>query len=265
MTLDGLEQWVKAQGTKSDKVHFIRYADDFIITGSSKELLEDKIKPAIKTFLAMRGLTLSDEKTHITHIDKGFDFLGFNIRKYNGKLLIKPSNKSVKSFLTDIRDTIKSNKGAAAANLIRILNPKIRGWANYYRHAVSKQTFSYVDSHIFASIWQWCVRRHPEKGLRWVKNKYFKSIDNSNWAFAATHKQSNGERKTLNLIKAVHVPIRRHIKIRAEATPYNSEYDVYFKQRAKSIKRASVAGIHHKTFQTKYTSPGQPSHVKVAS
>jgi RNA-directed DNA polymerase len=146
VTLDGMEQWVKSQATKSDKVHFIRYADDFIITCSSKELLEDKIKPAVKTFLAMRGLTLSDEKTKITHIDKGFDFLGFNIRKYNGKLLIKPSRKSVKSFLANIRDTIKSNKGAATINLIGILNPKIRGWANYYRHAVSKQTFSYVDT-----------------------------------------------------------------------------------------------------------------------
>jgi RNA-directed DNA polymerase len=87
LTLDGIEPLIKSLTRRQDKVHFIRYADDFIITGSSKELLEEQIKPAIKNFLAIRGLTLSDEKTRITHIDEGFDFLGFNVRKYKGKLL----------------------------------------------------------------------------------------------------------------------------------------------------------------------------------
>lgn len=236
MTLDGLEQLVKSLATKSDKANLIRYADDFIITGSSKEFLEDKIKPAIQAFLAMRGLTLSNEKTHVTHITEGFDFLGFNLRKYNGKLLIKPSKKNVKIFLAGIRETIKVRKGVTAAELISILNPRILGWANYYRHAVSKQTFTYVDSYIFDSIWHWCVRRHPNKNRQWVKSKYFATIDNRRWVFAATHKHLNGERETCSLINAVHIPIRRHIKIRAQATPYNSEYKAYFEQRSKTSK-----------------------------
>lgn len=97
LALDGIEPLIKTLARKGDKVHFIRYADDFVITSSSKELLEEKVKPTLKNFLAMRGLTLADEKTHITHINEGFDFLGFNVRKYNGKLLIKPSKKNIKA------------------------------------------------------------------------------------------------------------------------------------------------------------------------
>lgn len=180
MALDGLEKVIKQITKRSDKVHKIRYADDFIITGNSRAILENKIKPAIKSFLEERGLALSDEKTHITHIGKGFDFLGFNIRKYKSKLLIKQGKESIKSFLADIRETIKTQRGASAINLIRILNPKIRGWANYYRHVVSKQTFNYVDTNIFQSIWQWCKRNHPNKAGYWIRQKYFPSIENRN-------------------------------------------------------------------------------------
>lgn len=247
ITLDGLEQHIKSLCNKKDKVNLIRYADDFIITGSSRELLEDKIKPIIKSFLAERGLVLSDEKTHITHIDKGFDFLGFNIRKYKGKLLIKPSKKSVKTFLDDIRTIIKTRKGATSVDMIKILNPKIRGWANYYRHVVSKDTFSYVDSHIFFAIWQWCRRKHPMKGQIWLRKKYFKTIDNRHWVFASSLTNGNGEMENYSLIKAVHTPIKRHIKIKAEATPYNSVYKAYFEERSKKT-----------TFSTKPTNQIKP-------
>jgi RNA-directed DNA polymerase len=203
--LDGIEPLIKSLTRKGNKAHFIRYADDFIITGN-KEFLEEQVKPAIKNFLAIRGLTLSDEKTRITHIDEGFDFLGFNVRKYKGKLLIKPSKKNTKAMLEKVRDIIKTRKGATTDELINTLNPIIRGWANYHQHVVSKQTFTYVDRQIFNSIWQWCCRRHPNKGRRWIKVKYFKSTDSRNWVFSATYKNHDGERKTCNLIKAVHVP-----------------------------------------------------------
>jgi RNA-directed DNA polymerase len=169
LTLDGMELLIKSLARRGDKVNFVRYADDFIITGNSKEFLEEKVKPALNNFLATRGLTLSDEKTHITHIEEGFDFLGFNVRKYKGKLLIKPSKKNTKAVLEKIRDIIKTRKGASAEELIKTLNPIIRGWANYHRHVVAKQTFSYVDMHIFNSIWRWCCRKHPNKGQRWIK------------------------------------------------------------------------------------------------
>ena len=129
----------------------------------STTLGEDTVKPAIKTFLGARGLILSDEKTHITHIENGFDFLGFNVRKYDGKLLIKPSKLKIKMFLANIRETIKAHNGAATIDLIRILNPKIRGWANYYQHVFAKDTFNYVDNQIFTAIWQWCKRKHSDK------------------------------------------------------------------------------------------------------
>jgi len=258
IALDGIEPLIKSLTRPQDKVHFIRYADDFIITGHSKECLEEHIKPAIKDFLAMRGLTLSDEKTRTTHIEEGFDFLGFNVRKYKGKLLIKPSKKNVKAVLEKVRDTTKTRKGAKTEELISTLNPIIRGWANYHQHVVSKQTFSYADTQVFNSIWQWCCRKHPDKGHRWIKEKYFKSMQNRNWVFSATYKNHDGERNTLNLIKAVQVPITRHIKIRAAATPYDQEYQSYFAERAKR-KRISEykKSTHSDTIgnsTTKYTS-----------
>ncbi len=106
-------------------MNFIRYADDFVITGKSQELLEGEVKPLVEQFLKERGLELSPTKTVITHVAKGFDFLGQNVRRYpNGKLLIKPSKKNVKTFLDGIRRTIKAALGSSAADLIEELNPK---------------------------------------------------------------------------------------------------------------------------------------------
>lgn len=126
--------------------NFVRYADDFIVTGRTKELLETEAKPLIKNFLKERGLELSDEKTKITNIVDGFDFLGQNIRKYEGKLLVKPSKKNIKSFLEKVRTIIRTNQSATAGNLVSLLNPVIRGWANYHRHAVSKEVFGAIDN-----------------------------------------------------------------------------------------------------------------------
>lgn len=177
IALSGLEEAIKSATSIKDKVNVISYADDFIITGASKEVLEHKVKPIVVAFLKDRGLELSQQKTKITHVDDGFDFLGFNVRKYKGKLLIKPSKKNVKSFLDEIRKTIKSNATAATENLIYQLNPKIRGWANYFSHVVAKETFNYVDSYIFKAILQWIRRRHPEKSAEWMYKKYFRSVN----------------------------------------------------------------------------------------
>ena len=183
ITLDGLAQVVAQITTKTDKVHLVRYADDFIITGNSRETLERKVKPAVITFLAERGLTLSEEKTSITHIDQGFDFLGFNVRKYDGKLLIKPAKKSVKAFLGAMRMLIKSNPTIKTESLIRLLNPKLRGWANYYRHVVSKRTFSQVDEAIFKAQCRWTRRRHPTRSAKWLREKYFRHPALRIWQF----------------------------------------------------------------------------------
>ena len=163
-------------------MHLVRFADDWVITGNSEELLESEIKPLVEQFLHERALELSHEKTHITHIDDGFDFLGQNIRKYNDKLLIKPSRKSVERLLGRIRKVIKANRQVSAGLLIAQLNPIIRGWAQYHRHVVSKDTFGKIDHAVFQAVWRWAKRRHPNKGKWWVKKKYFKTVGGRDWA-----------------------------------------------------------------------------------
>ncbi|MCK5233133.1 MAG: hypothetical protein KAR13_22875 [Desulfobulbaceae bacterium] len=175
MTLDGLEGTAKSSVPTrigrifSSKVNFIRYADDFVITGANREILEDKVKPAVESFLQQRGLKLSKEKTRIVRIEDGFNFFGQNIRKYNGKFLIKPAKESIKAFLQDIRSTIRKHLGASTVAMISQLNPKIRGWVNYHRHVASGTTFSHVDSSIYNSLWQWMKRRHRNKSKTWMQ------------------------------------------------------------------------------------------------
>ena len=212
-------------------MNMVRYADDFIITGHSQEWLENEVKPAVVEFLAERGLILSPEKTKITHIKDGFDFLGWNIRKYSGKLLMRPSKANVKAHLDKIREVIKANKTAKQAVLIRLLNPVIRGWANYHRHVVAKETFARVDHHVWSMLWRWAVRRHPRKGARWVKEKYFKTKGPRNWAFTATETQEDGTKRERILLKASDTPIQRHVKIQADANPHDLQWEQYFESR----------------------------------
>src|SRR6185503_19489135 len=112
----------------------VRYADDFIITGRSQEQLEKKVLPAVAAFLGERGLRLSKEKTKITHIEAGLDFLGASVRKYGRKLLIKPSRRNVLELLSEIRGLVRTQKAATALDLIRQLNSKLRGWATSQSH-----------------------------------------------------------------------------------------------------------------------------------
>ena len=250
MALDGLETEVRAKFCQTNKrqasanqVNLVRYADDFIITSRTKDLLENEVKPLVVEFLKERGLSLSEEKTKITHIKYGFDFLGWNIRKYNGKLLIKPSKKNVKAFLDDIRDTVKANKTAKQENLIGLLNPKIRGWANYHRGAVAKETFAKVDHEIWKTLWQWAKRRHPNKGNRWVKDKYFITMENRNWVFSTNLIKGEGGMRMLKLILASDTKIIRHVKIKSNANPFDPAQENYFEKRlGERMNSGSVPG-----------------------
>jgi RNA-directed DNA polymerase len=231
ITLAGLDKAIKSVALAQDKINLVTYADDFIVTGATREILEETIKPAIERFMLERGLELSSEKTLITHIDNGFDFLGFNIRKYNGKLLTKPSKKNITAFLDNIRQIIKTNATAKTENLIYLLNPKLRGWANYYRHGVSSRTFSTVDHNIFVALRNWAKRRHPNKDKDWIDNKYFCSIEYDNWVFNAGTRVINECTKLVKLFKLHSTKIVRHVKIRADANPYNPADAEYFKKR----------------------------------
>ena len=235
--LDGLEQKLREKyppasvQSRRAKANFVRYADDFIITGSSQELLEKEVKPLVEEFLQERGLELSPEKTRITHIAEGFDFLGQNVRQYNGKVLVKPSAKNVTAFLRKVRQVIKGQAQARAGNLIMQLNPLIRGWANYHRHVSSKQTFVKIDHAIFQTLWQWAVRRHPKQPRRWVKDKYFHHHGEQNWVFCGEIAGRNGKPTRVRLLAAASVAIKRHTKIKGAANPYDPAWEVYFEER----------------------------------
>jgi RNA-directed DNA polymerase len=237
LALDGLERLLREKYPSNTKrgdlaqVNLVRYADDFIITGRSKELLEGEVRPLVEAFLRERGLELSEEKTSVTHIEDGFDFLGQNVRKYNGKILIKPSSKNVKTFLEHVRRIVKGSPTATACVVVAQLNPKIRGWTNYHRHVVSKKVFNRVDSAIFRSLWQWAKKRHPKKSRRWVKDKYFGTIDGANWCFFGELRDEGGTTTIQWLRRAAPTRIRRHLKIRAKANPYDPAFEVYFEER----------------------------------
>jgi RNA-directed DNA polymerase len=246
LTLDGLQQGLQRRfrRTKASNgmVNMVRWADDFIITGSSKELLEHEVKPLVEAFLSERGLTLSPEKTHITHIDEGFDFLGQHIRKYSGTYLAQPAKKNVKAFLEKIRDIIKSNKQATAGHLILRLNPVIRGWAQYHRHSASKRAFDKVDSAIFEALWRWAKRRHPHKPPGWVKRKYFRAMGNRHWVFHGDVVGPKGERMASYLFKAAKMPIKRYTKLKADANPYDPSWEEYFEHRLGLKMEANLWG-----------------------
>jgi RNA-directed DNA polymerase len=235
LTLDGLERLLRERHPqlghgRSALVNMIRYADDFIITGRTKELLETEVKPLVEEFFKTRGLELSQEKTRVTHIEEGFDFLGQNVRKYNGKLLIRPSRKNVRAVLDKVRGIIKSNKQAKTGVLIALLNPIIRGWAYYHRHVASSSSFSKVDSAIFDCLWRWARRRHRNKSSRWTYKKYFERLG-GRCVFRERARGEDGKPRIISLFRAGSLPIIRHVKIRGEANPYDPRWEAYFERR----------------------------------
>jgi RNA-directed DNA polymerase len=124
--------------------------------------------------ISVRGLTLSAEKTKITHVEQGFDFLGQTVRKYKKKIIIKPSAESLNRLLRRIRCLIRKKIARTQEEVIETLSPQIRGWAQYHRSSCARKSYEKVDHEIFRALWRWSKRRHPNKGLRWIKEKYFK-------------------------------------------------------------------------------------------
>lgn len=237
-TLDGLQRLLAEHFAKTlkqqwmNKVHLVRYADDFLITGTSKELLRDQVQPLVAHFLKERGLELSHEKTRITHVEEGFDFLGQNVRRYRcGKVLTKPSSHSVKTFLSKIQETIDNSGSLTAGVLIQRLNQQIKGWTMYHRHAASKCTYTYVDHRIFQMVWHWCRRRHPTKGLRWIKANYFPPDGPRHWVFTGRPSHPKGQGRPIQLMTAAKVRIIRYVKIQSAVNPYDPKWELYLEAR----------------------------------
>lgn len=228
MALDGLQKLLEdiydtnSNGKKDSlwhrkhKVNLIRYADDFIVTAADEKTAYD-IKRNIKDFLQNRGLELSESKTKITHINDGFDFLGWNFRKYNEKLIIKPSEKSIKKLSEGLRHTILGKGKAWTQDLLILkLNQQLRGWANYHQSCVAKEAFSKIDYLLWNLLRRWAKRRHHNKGKKWILNKYWRRYKNQAWAFSTDEN---------TLMRMDRVEIVRHIKVCSTKNPYiDTEY-----------------------------------------
>lgn len=232
MTLDGIEKKlverfhtnalgkVDSRFKNAHKVNFVRYADDFVVTAATPELALEA-KELIREFLAERGLELSDEKTVVTNIDDGFDFLGWNFRKYNEKLIIKPSQKAVKAIVSNISDTIlRRGKAWQQDVLIMKLNEQIRGWTNYHQSVCASDAFAHLDYVLYELLWRWAKRRHPKKNKWWISTRYWHRVGNRNWVFSTENKE---------LIRVDSTAIVRHTKIKATANPFLDE--AYFQKR----------------------------------
>lgn len=193
LVLDGLEPLLLNRYSTSStghyhpnynkhKVHLCRYADDFIITADDREILVE-IKEMVEKFMSDRGLMLSAEKTVITNINDGFDFLGWNFRKFKGKLIIQPSVKSRKKITMKLSETVRKYRQVDQDLLISKLNEITRGWAEYHHCVCAKETFELIDHRLWNMLWKWAKRRHSRKPHKWIKNRYWKSKGNRQWIF----------------------------------------------------------------------------------
>jgi len=243
MTLDGLEAHVLKAVPRPKwneprtKVHVIRYADDLVATARSREILGEYVIPATTAFLKERGLRLSEKKSRVVHIDDGFDFLGANVRKYSGKLLMRPTRANVKDLIRRTRALTRRHFGAKTENFLQRLNRILRGWAHQFRHLVASKTFGYLDHCIFRQLWRWARRRHNNKGSRWIKTRYFSRVGTHRWLLNAKQIRAGRRPQTIVQFRMSSLPIRRHIKVRAEARYHDARYAEYFKERWKQRRR----------------------------
>ena len=231
MVLDGLEETVRCAVPRRRRINFVRYADDFIITGKSKSILKDAIQPVVENFLAERGFELSPEKTLITHIKDGFIFLGQTFRKHGRTLHITPSKEGVLALKRKIGTIIRTHVSAPMPILIKKLNATLRGWANYHRHVVSSKAFSQIDTYVFEQLRRLLRRRHSNKSVKWLTKHYWSAAGKN--VFAVFAKTAKAGKKLYQVLRVGAIGIRRYVKIKAAANPYLPEYAGYFQRRRK--------------------------------
>jgi RNA-directed DNA polymerase len=212
--------------TKADSPVLVRYADDFVVMCHTRDQA-DQVWRRLGEWLVPRGLAFNEDKTHIVHADQGFDFLGFNIRRYRGKLLIKPSPAAVKRIRQRLAAEVRSLRGANAEAVIRRLTPIIRGWSAYYRSAVSKEVFAAIDHHLWQHLYRWALRSHQNKPRHWVVDRYFGAFNPSRqdrWVF--------GDRDSgIYLRRFVWTKIVRHRLVMGTASPDDPALDQYWADR----------------------------------
>lgn len=242
ITLDGLEKTVRdavaplnavaprADGRYPTKVSLIRYADDFIVSGANREILEEVVKPAIANFLVERGLRLSEKKTTITNLWDGFDFLGFNVRLYEDKtreqgrvLLIKPSKKSISRIRDALTQLATSPRITTEEHLIEKMNPILRGWAAYFKVGVSKKVFSDIAHYTWKLTWRWLRRKYPEESRKALRHRHYMRVKGRNWVFFGKR-----EDRTIQLFDIRGVKIARRTWLDTKRNPYDPADREYF-------------------------------------
>jgi RNA-directed DNA polymerase len=209
-------------------------------------LLEENIIPAVKQFLAERGLTLSDEKSKIVYIGNGFTFLGQTFCKHGNTLHVTPSKEGVLSLLRKVGTLIRKHVSAPMDKRIKKLNQTLRGWANYHRHVVASRAFYRVDTYVYEQLWRMIRRKHPGKSKGWLIKRYWLAAGKK-WIFSITRKLK-GKFRLYQVLRVSSIGIRRHIKIKADANPYMPEYAYYFAYRrnnkgARLMKELSARAI----------------------
>lgn len=235
ITLDGIGQalsdkfWRNRKGTLNIrnnllKVHFVRFADDFIVTAETREAAVEA-QMIINCFLQKRGLRLSETKTAITHISHGFEFLGWHFQKYGAKLIIQPSKKSIMKIISNVSKAIRQYRADTQKALILKLNPMLTGWANYHQAVCSSRIFKKLDHIVWNMLWHWAKRRHPKKGHHWIREKYWSSKGLRNWVFA------DGE---CELTCVSSTPIVRHRNIKLSMNPF---LDADYYENIKNIQK----------------------------
>jgi RNA-directed DNA polymerase len=221
----------------------IRYADDLLALCHSREQVE-QVKARLAVWLAPRGLVFNEDKTRIVHLDDGVDFLGFNARRYRGKLLIKPSKAAVKRIRARLTAEMRTLRGHNAQMVLVRLNPIIRGWSAYYRHAVSARVFNELDHHVWKLVYKWATFSHPHKSRHWIISRYFgvfHSTRRDRWVF--------GDRDSgAYLLKFAWTTITRHTLVKGWSSPDDPALTDYWAARRRRgrppLDRARLRLLH---------------------
>src|SRR5262245_46559524 len=254
LVLDGLEAIVQGSSWHRSvhNINYVRWADDFLVTATSRQVLETDTLPRINAFLAERGVRLSTEKTVITPISQGFDFLGQTVRKPerpNGKpakLQITPSRASFQALKGKVRTLCKQARGATPEQLIDTLTPVLRGWANYHRHVICGETFTKLDNFVWQRVYRWAKRRHSDKTGRWITDRYFPHRQGEPWRFTdpVTGKQLLRVREA--------VKPQRHLKVKGAANPFDPAWEEYFQQRDRALALRASSPFRAKILRQQY-------------
>ena len=209
----------------------IRYADDVVVLCHSQQQAAH-VKAQLAQWLAPRGLAFNEDKTKIVHLGEGLDFLGFNVRRYRAKLLIKPSKAAIRRLRERLATEMRILRGGNAMAVTARLNPVIRGWAAYYRGVVSSELFGSLDSYLWKLLYKWATWRHKNKPKRWIVGRYFGKFNkfrNDHWVF--------GDRDSgAHLVKFSWTAIQRHVPVKGAASPDDPALAEYWASRRNKVK-----------------------------